>query len=308
MIRRIYRKLSLILVFCMMLTCVNPDITRVYAQEITDTKVSGTYYISSTDGDDANDGLSPETPWRTLEKVNNTAFDPGTEILFKRGDHWNGDLYIDDSGAPGQMIVFKPYGEGTARPVINGTGVPNKDAKGNGLWKSGSAAILVRDAEYIRIEGLGVTNMGVDKDGNPNKVEDLANGKNEKLRSGIAIVQVREQQDKVLHKIEIVDNEIYHVKGVSLRELHESEDGSEDGNMYNNAGIYFHIEGANNLGTTRIDDLLIENNYIHDTSSMGIHTQPEYGGGGYNSNPSAYSTNVRIRGNHIARTGADGII
>ena len=33
-------------------------------------KVTGNVYYVSTSGDDANDGKSPETPWKTLAKVN----------------------------------------------------------------------------------------------------------------------------------------------------------------------------------------------------------------------------------------------
>ncbi len=82
-----------------------------------DYKVTGngkTYYVSITDGDDSNDGLSPQTPWKTVGKVNNTEVPDGSAILFKRGDVWNraGRLYSKSN------VTFSAYGEG-AKPQFS---------------------------------------------------------------------------------------------------------------------------------------------------------------------------------------------
>ncbi len=49
--------------------------------------MSETYYISNS-GNDSNDGLSEDTPWRTISKVINESSNivSGSQILFKRGD------------------------------------------------------------------------------------------------------------------------------------------------------------------------------------------------------------------------------
>src|SRR5438128_12701832 len=47
-----------------------------------------TYYVDPA-GSNANDGLSPATPWRTLLKVGISSFQPGDSILFKRDGVWN---------------------------------------------------------------------------------------------------------------------------------------------------------------------------------------------------------------------------
>ena len=52
----------------------------------TKVKIKGTAYYVSANGNDENDGLSPETSWCTLEKVSNTEFVPGDGVFFKRGD------------------------------------------------------------------------------------------------------------------------------------------------------------------------------------------------------------------------------
>ena len=42
-----------------------------------------TYYVSSSDGDDDNTGLSHETPFETIGKVNSLDLQPGDSVLFK---------------------------------------------------------------------------------------------------------------------------------------------------------------------------------------------------------------------------------
>jgi len=47
---------------------------------------SATYYVDATNGNDANNGLSPSIPWKTIAKVNTSSFKPGDQILIKRGE------------------------------------------------------------------------------------------------------------------------------------------------------------------------------------------------------------------------------
>lgn len=76
------------------------------------------YYVSAN-GDDANDGTSPSTPWRTIAKINKTKFLPGDSIFFKRGNVWREQLTIASSGTTGHPITFSAYGTG-AKPIITG--------------------------------------------------------------------------------------------------------------------------------------------------------------------------------------------
>jgi len=49
-----------------------------------------TYYISSSEGNDSNNGKTESTPWKSLEKLHSSwnQIGPGDKILFKRGDEW----------------------------------------------------------------------------------------------------------------------------------------------------------------------------------------------------------------------------
>jgi hypothetical protein len=70
-----------------------------------------TYYVDPS-GSNANDGLSAQTPWRTLLKVGVSTFQPGDVILFKRDAVWNEWLTPPSSGAAGNPIKFDAYGNG----------------------------------------------------------------------------------------------------------------------------------------------------------------------------------------------------
>ncbi len=69
------------------------------------------YYVDNVKGNDANDGLSPNTPWATLAKVNAAPLQPGDRVLFHRGGLWRDTLKLH-SGSPEKPIVYSNYGEG----------------------------------------------------------------------------------------------------------------------------------------------------------------------------------------------------
>jgi len=81
-----------------------------------------TYYVDATNGNDFNNGFSPETAWKTISKVNSMDFKPGDYILFKRGEVWREQLIIPSSGEEGRPITFGAYGEGK-KPKITGADV-----------------------------------------------------------------------------------------------------------------------------------------------------------------------------------------
>ena len=89
-----------------------------------------TYYISSTSGNDINDGQSPEKAWQHLSKIylksiSKDAFQPGDSILLKRGDQWDGQIRLQGKGTAQKPITLGAYGEGP-KPLIYGD---NPDAR-----------------------------------------------------------------------------------------------------------------------------------------------------------------------------------
>ena len=51
------------------------------------------YFVNSKLGCDQNDGLTPFTPWKSLEKINATTFQPGDEILLATDSVFEGQLH-----------------------------------------------------------------------------------------------------------------------------------------------------------------------------------------------------------------------
>lgn len=82
-----------------------------------------TYYISNSGGNDSNPGTSELQPFKSIDKVNGLALQPGDQVLFKCGDVWRGTpLEITRSGASGSPITFSSYPAGCAnQPLLDGT-------------------------------------------------------------------------------------------------------------------------------------------------------------------------------------------
>ena len=85
-----------------------------------------TYYVSSIDGDDSNDGLSEDKAFATLDKINEITLQPGDEVLLEKGSVFEDQaLHIKGSGSEEAPIIVSTYGEGD-RPQIN--------TNGHGQW------------------------------------------------------------------------------------------------------------------------------------------------------------------------------
>lgn len=100
---------------------------------------TATYYIDATNGIDSNNGTSTSAPWKTIAKVKASKFNPGDQILFKRGETWREQLTIPSSGSSGNPIIFGAYGSGN-KPKLLGSvvlsGSSNWQQSSSSIWKS----------------------------------------------------------------------------------------------------------------------------------------------------------------------------
>ncbi|MEC9303001.1 MAG: right-handed parallel beta-helix repeat-containing protein [Bacteroidota bacterium] len=101
------------------------------------------YYVSSSQGNDSNNGLSIQSPFKSIEKLNTMQFNAGDTIYFKSGDYWEGMFWIKGSGLYTNPIVIDVYG-GSIRPIINGFGY--------------QASILIFNDQHIYINNLELYN------------------------------------------------------------------------------------------------------------------------------------------------------
>ena len=93
------------------------------------------YYVSSSSGNDSNNGLTESTAWKTISKVNSKTFLPSDVILFKKGDTWREMLLVTSSGTSSSFITYSTYGTGN-NPRITGSGHSEFVSSGVNLWKS----------------------------------------------------------------------------------------------------------------------------------------------------------------------------
>lgn len=87
--------------------------------------IQSTCYYVSNEGDDANDGRSPASAWRTLAKVSATPMQAGDGVRFRRGDVFRGFLQT----YPG--VTYAAYGEGE-KPKLYGW---DKNLGDAALWE-----------------------------------------------------------------------------------------------------------------------------------------------------------------------------
>jgi hypothetical protein len=75
-----------------------------------------TYYVSQA-GNDQMNGLTPAEAWKTIARVNRAFLKPGTEVRFRGGDRFVGNLTIQsgECGTTEQPIVITSFDDGRAQ-------------------------------------------------------------------------------------------------------------------------------------------------------------------------------------------------
>lgn len=109
------------------------------------------------DGLDADPGTE-QSPWATVNQVNQADLQSGDCVWFERGGVWTGTLVPSGSGTEQTPIVFGAYGTGD-RPVIAGVEGKHKDGiVYRDLHLKGNAEILLGlyDVEHVVVEGCEV--------------------------------------------------------------------------------------------------------------------------------------------------------
>ncbi|WP_258049583.1 right-handed parallel beta-helix repeat-containing protein [Streptomyces finlayi] len=100
-----------------------------------------TFYVSP-DGDDDDDGLSPERAWRTLRKADAVTYRPGDRLRLRAGARYRGSLSLDEdeAGRAKKPVVVDSYGGG--RATIETAGTP-------GISVYNTAGVEIRDLELV---------------------------------------------------------------------------------------------------------------------------------------------------------------
>jgi len=124
------------------------------------------YHVDATNGSDSNSGTSQGIAWKTINKVNNSYFNPGDSILFKRGEVWREQLIVPSSGSSGSPITFSAYGSGDD-PIIDGSSIASD-------WHQYKGSTYVQEninpqqswtrVGMVRVDGTTILQYNSDKD------------------------------------------------------------------------------------------------------------------------------------------------
>lgn len=260
------------------------------------------YYVSDKNGNDGNDGTSVRYPFRTLAAAERKNLYPGDEIRLECGSVFHKQaLHLSVQGSKAAPIVIGSYGEGK-KPVIQ--------CEGTGLWYQNygqpldalthvwrgyvSSAVQLYDCEYIRIEGLEITNGG--------QLLGECKSQGDRLnRTGVSVIA---QNRGTLHNIELSDLYIHDVSG-NVYDKH-----------LNNGGIYCSaLKPEDEHGSTaRFDGLFIHDCVVENCSRWGIAAGYTYAHGHFST--AALSDKivrqygherVHIYRNFVKSIGGDGI-
>ncbi len=133
------RMVSLGATFCLVVGCL------VFLGATASSAASTTYYVDSTA---TCPGAGTEaSPWCGFSVIDSSTFQPGDQILLKRGDSFTGEMVLYGSGTSTNYLTVSAYGSGAA-PIINGN--DNTSFIGINLYNN----------SYVEIEDITVEDAG----------------------------------------------------------------------------------------------------------------------------------------------------
>lgn len=225
---------------------------------------SNIFYVDSTNGLDTNDGLSPEKPFKTIDKLNTLTFIPGDEICFKRGETFVGAFQPKGSGTEESPIKIGSYGDGEVKPKL----MPGENwtvpylMSANAMVKNVKVNHVIRfyNQEYWEVSGLEIVDpRGKDYITKGSDVY-IGNSKNDVYRSGINIAAEDAGEFEHFYIDDVVIHG-FHGPGTNI--------GKSSGGITMNV-ITNEARNREKSIPTRINDIRITNSEIYDVGRSGI--------------------------------------
>lgn len=246
------------------------------------------FYISNN-GDDHADGRTPETAWKSISKINEYVFLPGSTIYLDANSIWNEPIRLRGNGEEGNPITLTKYNttDPNQRPIINGGGTASSSS---GISVNG--AIELYDVNYWVVSGIEVTNIG----------NTAGDG-----RSGIAVMSrisklgqgqfnIQDYADARMQGIVIRDNYVHDVNG-----LHQANGASKvSGGIIINGYVDVLVEGNKTL---RCDNEGIRNNAYGPSNPGTNHTGITWSNSSY-----PWASKAVFRNNWVSSSVGDGIV
>ena len=118
------------------------------------------YFLDSAGGNDANDGKTPETAWRSLERLDKAALEPGDVVRFRRDRVWRGTLRAK-SGSEGKPVVYSDYGDGAKPRILQSVDLSSPevwakiDDPNRSIWATAPDEIVDLPVDGVETGALG---------------------------------------------------------------------------------------------------------------------------------------------------------
>ena len=123
-----------------------------------------TYYVDSENGNDLNNGLSPQTAWKTPEKAGTIFYIGGDKLLFKRDGLFSGSLFVKYLPVNENIFEINAYGTGD-KPVLDALGkeicvlklfnTPHVEVKNLFITQTNNEIPVIRRGIYCQAEDYG---------------------------------------------------------------------------------------------------------------------------------------------------------
>ena len=242
---------------------------------------SNSYYISSSEGNDSNDGTI-DAPWETLSKISSTSLTLGDAIHFKKGDRFDGHFVVNGSGSETNPILITSYGSG-AKPIITG----EVGTTGGGDYQE---AIYVENNDNIIFDGLEVNNERTI----------TRTGVDDKDSYGIYILNSGNQIMRNFIFRNMTFQNVYAVQPMLL---------PEDFNGLEVAAVRIQSEKNTVAGLEKnIQDVLVEDCYFTNLQRLGVHLKHAGGNVGIGNDAINRNMNLIFRRNEFFHTGGTCIL
>jgi len=245
----------------------------------------GSYFVDSKNGSDNNSGFTENTAWKSLSKVSSSAFKPGDQIKFKKGERFDGHLVINSSGVKGNPIIITSYGSGD-KPIITG----EVGAASGGDYQE---AILVENNDNITFEDLEIHN---ERKATRVGVDDIDAYGIYILNSGTNVIRNFTFRN-------LIFKNVYAPKAILQSEGESAFNGLEV------AAVRIHSTQNTVSGKEKkIDNVLMEGCYFSNLQRLGVHIKHGGGRSGVGNNELNSNSNLVFRNNEFHNTGGTCIL
>lgn len=225
-----------------------------------------TYYVSASSGNDSNDGLSEDSPLRTVNAVNALDLQPGDTVRFRGGETFTGTLRFSGlAGTEEQPITFCGYDDEAAKPHLVGQSYAvNFSSASNIVLRDLELEASGQDYSDGRVDGNVVRfsyGAGTAQYGNIYIVNNLVYSNSvQNMLFGISITLEADLEsqlpERVVSDVLIYGNEVHTVGRSGIQT--GGWFGKETGNQ-------------NACRTSDFYNITIENNTVYDVGHIGIY-------------------------------------